>query len=321
MGFIEWWPSPCDEIQSSSHNGLGKKSDGEVADVRLPLGRQLEELDVIPLHSVDHHCKVNKELIDSSHAKSENGLKLNPDRSFTFEQRMVRLGLAHEPIDAFDYLTLGFGFFFLLLLLAQPHDCYNKQKWMTSIETSIHPVDKQSTINKQLTLLLLLLQTKRHSKEGRGIASWRRRCRRHIAVGQSLDDDPTETGLDRVLDTTLFSWSFLAFDGLGHRSQADGCRRGDTFTSSGRSGRSGCCSACPRQPIIHLKLDRFATRCKDVPSRLSVTRTGGKNTIESFRDGKTELFLLIVNGGNIGRTGRSRLGPLFITLILFSTRL
>lgn len=38
-----------------SQNGFGKKGDGEVADVRLPLGRQLEELDIVPFHSVNHH--------------------------------------------------------------------------------------------------------------------------------------------------------------------------------------------------------------------------------------------------------------------------
>lgn len=44
------------------------------------------------------------------------------NQSITFEQRMMRLGLAHESIDALDHLTLGLGFLFFFLLLAQPHD-------------------------------------------------------------------------------------------------------------------------------------------------------------------------------------------------------
>lgn len=35
---------------------------------------------------------------------------------------MMRLGLTHESIDALDHLTLGLGFLFFFLLLAQPHD-------------------------------------------------------------------------------------------------------------------------------------------------------------------------------------------------------
>ena len=44
-------------------NGFSKKSDGEVADVRLPLGRQLEELDIVPFHSINHHCSTKEHLL------------------------------------------------------------------------------------------------------------------------------------------------------------------------------------------------------------------------------------------------------------------
>lgn len=35
---------------------MSKDPDGEVLDVGRPLRRQLEELDVVPLHAVDRHC-------------------------------------------------------------------------------------------------------------------------------------------------------------------------------------------------------------------------------------------------------------------------
>ena len=47
-------------------NGFSKKSDGEVADVRLPLGRQLEELDIVPFHSINHHCSTKREFISTN---------------------------------------------------------------------------------------------------------------------------------------------------------------------------------------------------------------------------------------------------------------
>ena len=36
--------------------GVAEDPDGEVLDVGRPLGGELEELDVVPLHSVDQHC-------------------------------------------------------------------------------------------------------------------------------------------------------------------------------------------------------------------------------------------------------------------------
>ena len=47
-------------------NGFSKKSDGEVADVRLPLGRQLEELDIVPFHSINHHCSTKRAFISTN---------------------------------------------------------------------------------------------------------------------------------------------------------------------------------------------------------------------------------------------------------------
>lgn len=35
---------------------MSEDADGEVLDMRGPLSRQLEELDIVPLHAVDEDC-------------------------------------------------------------------------------------------------------------------------------------------------------------------------------------------------------------------------------------------------------------------------
>lgn len=72
---------------------MSEDPDGEVLDVGGPLRRQLEELDVVPLHAVDGH--------------PQHGLLL--------------LGGADESADALDHLTLGLHLL-VLALFWQEHD-------------------------------------------------------------------------------------------------------------------------------------------------------------------------------------------------------
>lgn len=47
-----------EDLADQSERRVGEEGDGQRADVRLPLRRQLEELDVAPLDAVDDHCRV-----------------------------------------------------------------------------------------------------------------------------------------------------------------------------------------------------------------------------------------------------------------------
>lgn len=90
-----------------------------MTDVRLPLRRQLEEFDIVPLHAVDNHWKSNTfQLGRSINCLNQLIAKL------TFEQGMMGFGLTDQPVDALNHLTLArLRLLFLLrLLLAQSHN-------------------------------------------------------------------------------------------------------------------------------------------------------------------------------------------------------
>lgn len=46
----------CAMLGGSEGIDGGEDGDREVLEMGLPLGRQLEELDVVPLHAIHHHC-------------------------------------------------------------------------------------------------------------------------------------------------------------------------------------------------------------------------------------------------------------------------
>ena len=54
---------------------------------------------------------------------------------------MMRFGLTHQAVDAFDDLTFGFHFLLLLFFLAQPHYCQRPNQ--TTLLIELHRVDEQ----------------------------------------------------------------------------------------------------------------------------------------------------------------------------------
>lgn len=91
--------------------------DGEVLDVGGPLRRQLEKLDVVPLHAVDSHCGAGNtvKLRRSATPLGFRGLWR------TSQHGLLLLGGADEAADALDHLALGLHLL-VFALFGQEHD-------------------------------------------------------------------------------------------------------------------------------------------------------------------------------------------------------
>lgn len=97
--------------------GVSEDPDGEVFDVRRPLRRQLEELDVVPLDAVDRHCGAENTI-----KPRPSPLALTRGRTRRTPQHgLLLLGSADESADALDHLALGLHLL-VLALFWQEHD-------------------------------------------------------------------------------------------------------------------------------------------------------------------------------------------------------
>lgn len=146
--------------------------DREVLDVGGPLRRQLEKLDVVPLHAVDSYCGTGNtvKLRRSATPFRIKGLWR------TSQHGLLLLGSADEAADALDHLALGLHLL-VFALFWQEHD------WQRTNgrpgQPGIHPfkvktvkpaATKAAAVSHQccFTLLVLLLGHHRHGHAGLG---------------------------------------------------------------------------------------------------------------------------------------------------------